>query len=515
MFWKLLEYNWKLFRHSLTGAKLIVLIVYGLLLGTIFSQVIGTVYFILMLQHTELNSMFSWYTPARGRLILLVFVNILWLAQFFFTNIRLMKLEQNRKLLTMGYPLNRLSRYLTFLAFLHPLNLLFNATWFILLMLQFKSISYVPLALVIVLANFSLIFSAKFRVLKAIKNYQKWLLVLILFMLPVVGVSVKELLSNSFFMQFQQYIDPFNQIAAVLPGGLVAIAPSLSHAVLTQIAIGVFCLALFAGLYFDHLKNTRKALQTPPSQEDHKLKTSTFRSWLCTQFGDHAGKYVYYVVTHPYNKIQAIIFLGFPILYLPFMISRIDELGATKFVILFFFMYAPMGFQLMFLGNLFGYEHRELLQEMQFPVPLSKQLKQRIQGALILPLTMLVIVSGTEVITLGGKENLLSILLGNIIIFEVFSVLFLWSSFYRLKKVEWVSFSFSQPVIARSVQFISGFVMMALSAALYISYGSFELYKDLAMVMLAIIFGFWIYRYIGNIQVVFTSKITPRLWNEL
>jgi len=58
-------------------------------------------------------------------------------------------------------------------------------------------------------------------------------------------------------------------------------------------------------------------------------------------------------------------------------------------------------------------------------------------------------------------------------------------------------------------------MMMGLSAIVYISYGSFEIYKDVAMFVLAIIFGFWIYRYIGNIQILFTTKITPRLWNEL
>ncbi|HKK46262.1 MAG TPA: hypothetical protein VJ964_12125, partial [Balneolaceae bacterium] len=476
MFKKLVEYNWKLFRHSLTAAKLMVLIVYGLLLFLIFSQVISTIYAIIMLQNPQLNSMFRWYTPERGKAILLGFVNLLWLAQFFFTNIRLMKLEENRKLLTFGFPLGKLARYLSLLAFFHPLNLLFNISWFTLLMLQFGNAHYIPLALTIVLANFSIIYSAKFRVLKAIKNYQKWLLLLILFSLPIMGVLIQQLLSNSFFERFQQYLGSFNYIATLLPGGLVTIAPTLLHGLSIKIAVSVFCLGISFVLFWDHLINTRKALQSAPAEENHELKSSRFQDWLCTQFGSHAGKYVYYVATHPYNKIQAIIFLGFPIIYIPFMISRIDELGASKFIILFFFMYAPMGFQLMFLGNMFGYEHRELLKEMQFPVLLDKQLKQRIQGAFILPLTMLVIVSGTEVILLMGKENLLSILLGNIIIFEVFSGLYLWSSFYRLKKVQWVSFSFSQPVIARSVQFTSGFLMMALSAALYISFGSFEIY---------------------------------------
>lgn len=515
MFKKLVVYNWKLFRNSLTGAKLLVLCVYGLLLGLIFSQVISTVYAIVMLQHSQLNNMFNWYTPERGKAILLAFANILWLTQFFFTNIRLMKLEENRKLLTMGFPLRKLARYLTLLAFAHPLNLLFNATWFILLMLQFGSSYFIPLALAIVLANFSIILSAKFRVLSTIKNYQKWLLLLILFSLPVLGVLIDQLLSNSFFQHFQQYLGTFNHIATVLPGGLVSTTPNLSYNLSLIIGIFILCIGILVSLYRDHLANTRKALQTAPSEEYNQPNSSWLREWLCSQLGNHAGKYVYYVVTHPYNKIQAIIFLGFPILYIPFMISKIDELGTSKFIVLFFFMYAPMGFQLMFLGNMFGYEHRELLKEMQFPVSLKKQLKQRIHGAFVLPMTMLVIVSGTEVIILPGKENLLSILLGNIIIFEAFAGLYLWSSFYRLKKVEWVSFSFSQPVIAKSVQFTSGFIMMALSAALYITYGSYEIYKDMIMVILALTFGFWIYRYINNIELVFTSKITPRLWNEL
>ncbi|MGD8427495.1 MAG: hypothetical protein PVH63_07675, partial [Balneolaceae bacterium] len=452
MFKKLLEFNWKLFRHSLTGAKISVLAVYGTLLVLIFSQVISTVYLIVMMQNSELSNIFSWYTPARGKFLLLAFVNLLWLAQFFFTNIRLMKLEENRKLLTMGFPLQKLASYLSLLAFVHPLNLLFNGTWFFLLMLQFGSLYYAPLALVIVLANFSIIFSIKFRTLKLIKNYQKWIFVMILFLLPIIGVSIQQLLSSSFFEQFQPYINTFNTIALALPGGLV-VATTMSQSFGLQTGILVFCLLLSGGLYRDHLINTQQALQVQPSDEPHHLENSKFRSWLCDQFGKHAGKYVYYVATHPYNKIQATIFLGFPILYIPFMLSRMDELGTSKFIILFFFMYAPMGFQLMFMGNLFGYEHRELLKEIQFPISVSQQLKQRIQGALILPLTMLVIVSSTEMIILMGKENLLSILLGNIIIFEVFSALFLWSSFYRLKKVKWVSFSFSQPVIARSVQF--------------------------------------------------------------
>ncbi|MDZ7681786.1 MAG: hypothetical protein U5J63_08795, partial [Fodinibius sp.] len=132
-----------------------------------------------------------------------------------------------------------------------------------------------------------------------------------------------------------------------------------------------------------------------------------------------------------------ILFVVFPILYVPYMVSRMDELGSSKFLVLFFFMYAPMGFQLMFLGNMFGYEHRELLRSIQLPVKLKTQLREPLRGALIIPLTLLVIISGAEVILLD-VQNLYSIILGNILIFEVFLIIFLWSTFNRLRIVEWI-----------------------------------------------------------------------------
>lgn len=515
MFKKLLEYNWKVFRHSLTGMKIFILIFYGLILALIFSQVISTVFVVITLQNTELSEMFNWYTPERGRFILLAFTNLLWLAQFFFTNIRLMRLNENRKLLTMGYPILKLSRYLTLLAFAHPLNLLFNATWFILLMLQFDSLYYLPVTLAIVLLNFSLIFSAKFRVLTAIKNYQKWLLIILLCILIVASGSVRQLFSNAFFTHFEQYIHNFNQVAIWLPGGILASAHAVLQPLASQLALLFTAGGLILWLHRDHMKNIRKALQRRTNEPKRGLQTGKLRSWLCLQFGHHAGKYVYYVVTHPYNKIQALIFVAFPILYVPYMLSQADESGMATFFVLFFFIYAPLGFLLMFVGNLFGYEHREFLQEMQFPISLNGQLKQRVRAAVIIPLTLLVIVSGAELILLIGTENLLSIMLGNILVFELFLMIFLWSSFNHFQPVKWVSFSLTQPVISQSVALVSGFMMLAVGAAVYIPYGPFEGYKLGVMTIAIVVCSLGIYRYINNIQQVFNSKISPDLWTKL
>lgn len=516
MFKKLLVYNWKLFRHSLSSAKILVLITYGLLVTFIFSQVVSSVWVIITMQTTELSNIFNWYTPERGQFILLTFANILWLAQFFFTNIRLVNLEENRKLLTVGYPASKLSQYLTLLATFHPLNLLFSISWFILLMLQFNSIFYIPLALAIVLTNLAIIFSLKFRILTVLKNYQKWLLLLALTILFIASSSVNQFFSSSIFLSFENQLPVINQYLGFVPGGIIAEIHSVTFTPFLQAAVIGFCGIICYFLHRDHTSNTRKGLQAHNGQRTQTFNArGRLRHWLCSQFGNHAGKYLYYVVSHPYNKIQALLFVVFPILYVPYMISRIEELGSWQFLLLFFFMYAPMGFQLIFLGNMFGYEHRELLKEMQFPISFKGQLKQRLWGALVIPLTLLVIVSGAEFIILQGTGNLFSILLGNILIFEVFVGMFLWSTFNRFKKVRWVSFSFSQPVISQPVAVIFSLLMIVFSALFYISYGSLEVYKQLGMLILIIVSGFWISRFIDNIQERFIKQITPHLWNEL
>lgn len=515
MFKKLLVYNWKLFRHSLSGTKLLVLVTYGILLGLIFSELISTVYVIITLRATELGNVFSWYTPRRGQFILLAFANLLWLIQFFFTNIRLIRLEENRKLLVSGFPLQKLSRYLNTMALFHPLNLLFNASWFLLLMLQFGNPAYLPVAAALVALNFALIFSLKFRLLSVIKKYQKGVPILALTVLFILGLSLSTLFSNTFSLSFEEHLSTINHYLLFLPGGFLAIFHTLSQSVAVQVSTvaigGVLCYLL----HRDHIRNISRELQRHPPAVPQPLKTGWLRKWLCSQLGHHGGKYLYYVITHPYNKIQALLILVFPILYVPFMVSHMQDLGTTKFILYFFFMYAPMGFQLIFLGNMFGYEHRELLREMQFPIPMDRQLKERLKGAIIIPLTLLAIITGAEFIILREYGSFLSIMLANILLFEIFLGIFLWSTFSRYKKVRWVSFSLSQPVISQSVQFITGFAMFALCALFYISYGSYETYKQIAMLLLVAASGFWIYRFIDNIQERFAQKISPHLWNEL
>ncbi|HEX6983016.1 MAG TPA: hypothetical protein VF181_09665 [Balneolaceae bacterium] len=513
MFIKLLKYNWQVFRHSLTAAKLFVLIVYGLLLILIFSQLISTIFLLVTLQSGELSKLFEWYTPERGRFLLLAFANILWLSQFFFTNIRLLNLQENRKLLSMGYPLQKLSRHLSVMAFFHPLNLLFSITWFVFLMLQFGSIHFVPLALAIVIINFSIIFSIKFRVLTVFKNYQKWAFLIVLTVIFIFASSINDIFSTAFFSAFDLHLSSISSILSFLPGGLLT--GTHSPSIIIYITGIICCVLLFYYLQKDHIKSTRKALQAPVGDNLITNKTGKLKNLLCKWFGNHAGKYIYYVISHPYNRIHGLFVVVFPLLYIPLSIAPSSGNEAPQFIILFFFIYMPLGFQMLFLANMYGYENRELLRELQFPVLVKQQLQERFLGALLLPAVLLVIASVTELFLLPEAFSVSSILLGNLLIFEAFIVLFLWSTFNQYKKVKWVSFSFTSPVISQSVGFICGLLMLALSATVYISYGSFEIYKQGALLILVPLAAFWIYRYIKNIQQPFSSKIMPRLWNEL
>jgi hypothetical protein len=221
------------------------------------------------------------------------------------------------------------------------------------------------------------------------------------------------------------------------------------------------------------------------------------------------------VISHPYNRIYALFVVAFPLLYIPLILAPSGGNEAPQFIVLFFFMYMPLGFLLLFLANMFGYENRELLRELQFPVLLKKQLRERFLGAFFLPATLLVIASITELFLLPDDLSMTSLLLGNLLIFEAFTALFLWSTFNQYQEIKWVSFSFTSPVISQSVGFLCGLLVLALGAVVYVPYGSFEIYKQAVLLLLVPFTALWIYRYIKNIQQLFSSKIMPRLWNEL
>lgn len=169
----------------------------------------------------------------------------------------------------------------------------------------------------------------------------------------------------------------------------------------------------------------------------------------------------------------------------------------------------------MFMGNLFGYENRELLFHVQLPVKISDQILHRFWGALIFPLILLAVVTFIEMILFFSIDNLVSYLLGNIFIFLCFLALYLWSSFSQYKKIPWVSFSYTQPVISQSVAFGAGFLMIVLALAVFIPLGEVELYRQLFLIMAILGLGYYLNRKMGKLKQLFENKIMPHLWTEL
>ena len=137
MFVKLLTLNWRIFLSNLNKFQIILMIGYILFLGVMLINLIGTaVVVVLMDSDPWMSSQIPWLTPEVYSFILLVFANTYWIMHFSFTNLRLLNIQENRKLLGFGFPLKKLSKHLIIISFLHPVNIIYNFTWLVFLMIQ-------------------------------------------------------------------------------------------------------------------------------------------------------------------------------------------------------------------------------------------------------------------------------------------------------------------------------------------------------------------------------------------
>lgn len=514
---QLLRFNWKVFKSSLTTAKLFVLLVYGLLLFLIFANFTGIVFSIVSIQNNaELYKQYSWMTPDRSRFILLVFANLMWLSQFVFTSVRQLQLQENRKLLTIGYPLTSLARHLTCIRFFHPVNLLFNVVWFLLLFIQSPSLTTLPIILAALALNYALIVSFKFRFLNAVRDYQKWILLFSVVGIFTFSMKTSDIINPATFGTLDLYIPTINAIARWLPGGLLAFHTMyISSQAITYITVMILASGASWYLFKDHYQNTRKALQAPATDRSRQSDGNRL-SWFCRVFGSQAGKFLYYVTSHPYNRIQALFFILFPAVYLPLALSENSGgEAASNFLVFFFLMYTPLGFMILSVGNIFGYENRELLLHMQLPIHKVRQIQDRYLGALILPASIFAIITLIEVLLFIHSPQLLTAMLGNIFILLCLLTVFTWSSVSQYSKIPWVSFSFTQPVISKSAAMVSGVFMIISSIIIYVPYHSYEPVKQVVLLAGILMLGFINYRRYRNIYYLFKTKVLPRLWIEL
>ncbi|MDX1592063.1 MAG: hypothetical protein R3283_08870, partial [Balneolaceae bacterium] len=101
--------NTILWWRSLQSVEVAAILFYSLFLLLILGQFIGVaITLIIAPDITAVRETYPWYTQEVNLMFNLIFINLLWLNQVFFTKISRLRLTDNRKLLGLGMPLKRL-----------------------------------------------------------------------------------------------------------------------------------------------------------------------------------------------------------------------------------------------------------------------------------------------------------------------------------------------------------------------------------------------------------------------
>jgi len=501
--------NARLWWRSLQGLEMAAILFYGLFILLIAGQFTGVVLLLLFTDDIETaQSFYPWITEDIQYFVHLLFVNVLWFNQIFFTKINRLKISENRKLLTFGMTARKLSVYLNIAGFLHPINALFHIFW--IFYAWFLSETYMQFAtgILLVVANYALIYSLKwrFRIFTAEKFKQVG---------AVVSTFVLFFILIALYLDVSTYFGSMEEAAALFTGWLIYTPGylfyyifgemnSVAAAVVTALVLGI---VLFVAVV-DMIRNTKMALLTPAQNTNHSIQTgqlALFIKWL----GHEGGKYFYSVWNHKYSKIQLMITYVFVVPYIIF-------LGDTSYIIGVFLTLLPVIFLLVMLTNMFGFENRELLLSLQFPVKTETIVKQRIQTAILVCLGGSSIVFILVPVFIDGFAEMVQVHLGILCIVLVFLHYILRSSIQNYKKIEEVSvMSVSNPVLPASITITAVFIVMILGIGTFIFFESVLYYHITVLIVVNIVLFISFKRKLGRIQQPLIQNVIPKLWNEL
>lgn len=512
---KLLYLNWKLFLARLTNLQTVLLIGYSLFLVGMFINLMGSALLVIFLDSSStLQLDLPWLTPEIHNLILLTFATVFWIMHFSFTSTRLLNMEENRKLLALGYPAGKLSWHLNLMCLYHPVNVIYNLTWLVFLSLQINSAWNIPIVVVAVLLNYGVIYSIKHRFLYMVEKRFK--VIVFSFIFVIFGViSILAILSrrtqsvlNDLAIELTQLIGAME----LLPGGLMFRSATYSHEPLLTAVLFFFMVLLTYLVFRDHYYKTMEGLMRPSTI---KIRKDVSRLWIFLQkwLGDNAGKYYYYVMTHPYNKLQIFAVALIPLVYIPLLL--IVDLGDISIILIATMLAAiPVALLGMGMANMFGYEHREMLLHMQFPGSIEKQLKERFLGIITVPLFIFYAITLFEVIKLPQLGDVFSIYIANTFFFLCFMIVFLWSSFYQYQKASYSTFSFKHPIIPQKVTFTMSSAIFILGYTVFVPLGDLHIYRLWIMTGLIVAIGFYIWKNFDLLAKAFKAKILIKLWSD-
>ena len=512
---KLIFLNWTSFLSRLSKFQTVLVIGYIIFLLILFSNLLGSALVIVLFDKNPMVlKELPWLTPQIHYLILLVFANTLWILHFSFTSTRLLNMEENRKLLAFGYPVNKLAWHLNLIGFFHPLNIIYNFTWAAFLLVQIKHVMYIPVIIVAVLLNYAIIYSFKHRFLKIVEKRFKLIVFSTIFILfgTFQAIAIISRQSSKVLSNYLPSLSGINGFLEFLPGGLLLTTATNEYNLATASALYGFCALLVFLIFRDHFFKTKEGLQAP---DDQKIKKRKNRLWtfLKKWLGMNAGKFYYYVISHPYNRLQALTILLIPAIYVPLLLY-IENGYLSTILIPTMLAAIPVALLAMGMANMYGYEHREFLLHKQFPMSFEKQLKERFLGVITVPLFIFYLITIAEIIYLPQLGAVFDIYIANTFFFLCFMIVFLWSSFYYFQKASYTSFSFKHPIVSQKVTFMMTFLIFGLGYTIFVPLGDFHIYRLWVMVALIGAIAIYLWQNMEVLVNAFNNKILMQIWKE-
>lgn len=514
MLGRLIYLNWSAFLSRLTKFQSVLVVGYIIFLLILFSNLLGSALLVIMYERAPQGFQnLPWLTPQIRVLILIIFANAFWLLHFSFTSTRLLNMELNRKLLAYGYPVNKLAWHLNLIGFFHPLNIIYNFTWAAFLFIQVRHPMYIPVVIAVVLLNYAIIYSIKHRFLHLVEKRFKLIVFSGLFLIFGTISALAIISRNPGFMlgSFVPDVQSIINALTYFPGGLMLASATADYDLLVASVIYGFSALLVFLIFRDHYYKTKEGLLSPVDNKASKNRSplwSFLKKWL----GRNAGKFYYYIIVHPYNRLFLLTLVLVPVIYIPLLL-QLEKSWLTSVLIPTMLAAIPVALLAIGMANMFGYEHKEFLLHRQFPVSFEKQLKERFLGIITVPLFIFYIITIGELIYLPQLGEVLDIYIANTFFFLCFMLVFLWTSFYYFQKVNYTSFSFKHPIIPQKVTFLMTFLMFGLGYAVFIPIGEFNLYRS--WVMVGLIFAICTYLWL-NMQVLvkaFNNKIMDQIWS--
>lgn len=488
---------------------------YIIFLMILFANLVGSAIAMVMFERNPMIAQqLPWITAEIRILSLLVFANIFWIFHFSFTSTRLLNMQENRKLLAYGYPVNKLAWHLNVISFFHPLNLIYNFTWLVFLLMQVRNPMYIPVVVAVVFLNYAVIYSIKHRFLRVIERRFKLIVFSGLFLVFGTMLAIAIISRNPQFV-LGHYIPPIENIIDMLiytPGGMMLVSATGNYSLAIASVIYAFSAALIFLISRDHFFKTKEGLQNPVKKRTEK-KSGRMWSFLKRLLGHHAGKLYYYTLSHSYNRLFLLSIVLIPAVYIPVLLHLEEEL-LTAILVPTMLAAVPVALLAMGMANLFGYEFRELLLHKQFPQKLERQLKERFLGVITVPLFIFYILTIAEIIYLPQLGSVFSIYISNTFFFVCFMLIFLWSSFYHFQKVNYSSFSFKHPIISQKVTVVMSLILFILGYAVFVPIGDYHLYRQWIMVALIVAITVYLWQNLDLLVSMFNKKILPQLWNS-